>query len=353
MLNGLILMKYVFMCSKKEGDLENIIGLLHARDLALVDPGDAVELSSVLDYYKHPMVYVYVDTRLDHILQEFKAGKSHIALVKSIQTKPTKNSKWMRVLGEHPPEEHDVKSGRLLESYEVIQTPKPGPEVSPKEEDEDDDEGDPYYRLEGIITLEDIIEEILGAEIIDESDVLAMKLRERIRDGGPTAKKTSTVTAPLPFDLGALRIDALNHCDACCKCICGRKKGEPVSRMGSDGNLSRQKRAISEDMTAKVLKQNSVESTPTFPIRHLKFSEKNTSSIPEAAAPPSLPGDQIPLQQLASNSDESPSRNKRKNNLLSYTGRGDDQHEEESESLLSKHCNLDHAAQEQVIPDDI
>jgi hypothetical protein len=326
--------------------------------LALVDPGDAVDLSTVLDYYKHPMVYVYVDTRLDHILQEFKAGKSHIALVKSIQTKPTKKSKWMRVLGEHPPEEHDVKTGRLLESYEVIQTPKAGPEVSPREEEEEDDEGDPYYRLEGVITLEDIIEEILGAEIIDESDVLAMKLRERIRDGGPMAKKTSTITGPLPFDLGGR---AGSHCDACCKCTCGRKKGdhEPVSRMSSDGNLSRQNRTISDDLTAKNMKQNSIESTPTFPVRHLKFSEKKTSSIPEAAAPPSpLSHDQIPLQQLAGNSDESPSRNKRKNNLPFFTGSGggrggEDRLKEESESLLSKHQHLDHAAQEQVIPDDI
>ena len=305
-----------------------------------MDPGDGVDLSSVLDYYKHPMVYVYVDTRLDHILQEFKAGKSHIALVKSIQTKPSKNSKWIRVLGEHPPEEHDVKSGRLLESYEVIQTPKPGADASPRPE-EDDDEGDPYYRLEGIITLEDIIEEILGAEIIDESDVLAMKLRERIRDGGPTGKKASTVAAPLPFDLGA-RNDPPNHCDACCKCICGRKKAEvPSSQLGSEGNLSRQKRA-SEDLTAKILRQKSVDSTPTMPVRHARPSD---AAIPEAAAQQE---DQIPLHQLAANSDESPSRSKRRNNsnLISYSSRGDDHSQEESESLLSKNRNVDHAAQD-------
>jgi metal transporter CNNM len=62
---------------------------------------------------------VFYDTKLDDVLNLFKTGKSHIALVQRVNA---------------------------------------------------DGETDPYYEIIGIITLEDIIEEIIQDEIWDEAD---------------------------------------------------------------------------------------------------------------------------------------------------------------------------------------
>lgn len=93
---------------------KNVIGLLMVKDLALVNPHTEVTLKSILSFYKHPIMMVDVNHRLDLVLNSFREGRSHMAVVVE------RNSK------------------------EVV----------------------------GIVTLEDIIEEVLQVEINDETDVV-------------------------------------------------------------------------------------------------------------------------------------------------------------------------------------
>lgn len=73
-----------------------------------------------MDSHDVPQMHVvWPDDRLGDVLRELKQGKSHMALVRDVHNQ---------------------------------------------------DEKDPYYEVIGIITLEDIIEEIIGEEIVDETD---------------------------------------------------------------------------------------------------------------------------------------------------------------------------------------
>ena len=66
------------------------------------------------------MMYLFNKFRLDEMLEWFKKGTSHLAIVIKV---------------------------------------------------DDDRDGDPVYEAVGIVTLEDIIEEIIQSEIVDETDV--------------------------------------------------------------------------------------------------------------------------------------------------------------------------------------
>ncbi|KAG1678664.1 Metal transporter CNNM4 [Nymphon striatum] len=99
----------------------SVVALLNIKDLAFVDPDDDLPLKTVCQFYKHPINYVFGDVTLDIMLEEFKKGHSHMAVVQRTNT---------------------------------------------------EGDGDPFYEAIGVITLEDVIEEIIQCEIIDETDVL-------------------------------------------------------------------------------------------------------------------------------------------------------------------------------------
>ncbi|CAB3224459.1 unnamed protein product [Arctia plantaginis] len=105
-----------------EGNRTNIITVLFIKDLAFVDPDDNTPLRTLCQYYQNPCNFVFEDVTLDVMLKQFKEGhKGHMAFVQRIE----------------------------------------------------EGEGDPVYETIGLVTLEDVIEEMIQAEIVDESDVFS------------------------------------------------------------------------------------------------------------------------------------------------------------------------------------
>uniref|UniRef100_A0A8C6RWG3 Metal transporter n=1 Tax=Nannospalax galili TaxID=1026970 RepID=A0A8C6RWG3_NANGA len=120
-----------------EEERSNIVDMLYLKDLAFVDPEDCTPLSTITRFYNHPLHFVFNDTKLDAVLEEFKRGKSHLAIVQKVNN---------------------------------------------------EGEGDPFYEVLGLVTLEDVIEEIIRSEILDESeDYRETKVR----------KKTVSLSTPL------------------------------------------------------------------------------------------------------------------------------------------------------------
>ncbi|XP_026876233.2 metal transporter CNNM3 isoform X2 [Electrophorus electricus] len=102
-----------------EEEKSNIVEILYVKDLALVDPADCTPMTTITKFYNHPLHFVFNDTKLDAMLEEFKKGNSHLAIVQRVNN---------------------------------------------------EGEGDPFYEVLGLVTLEDVIEEIIKSEILDESD---------------------------------------------------------------------------------------------------------------------------------------------------------------------------------------
>ncbi|XP_017727306.1 PREDICTED: metal transporter CNNM3 isoform X2 [Rhinopithecus bieti] len=136
-----------------EEERSNIVDMLYLKDLAFVDPEDCTPLSTITRFYNHPLHFVFNDTKLDAVLEEFKRGKSHLAIVQKVNN---------------------------------------------------EGEGDPFYEVLGLVTLEDVIEEIIRSEILDESeDYRESRLLAVTSPLGPHTSPGDTVVRRKPASLMA------------------------------------------------------------------------------------------------------------------------------------------------------
>lgn len=64
-----------------ENNYMNIIGILFVKDLIFHDADDKIPLNTIVKFYNHAIQNVYSDETLDVLLNYFKTGKAHLAIV--------------------------------------------------------------------------------------------------------------------------------------------------------------------------------------------------------------------------------------------------------------------------------
>ncbi|KAJ2491071.1 hypothetical protein IWW37_002628 [Coemansia sp. RSA 2050] len=190
-----------------EGERSNVVGVLLVKSLILLDPDDAVP---VRDIKISAIPLVTPDVSLYDILNAFQEGGSHMAIVvgppqqqqqrERRQLAPGAIAETTPLIGESLQDSARLAKPpalvRKLSSY--IRGSSSGHRVFGEISEETVGGFVPL----GIITLEDVIEELIQEEIIDETDVF-VDMRRKIKVMRAVKLAQSLAASPMPVPAAA------------------------------------------------------------------------------------------------------------------------------------------------------
>ncbi|KAJ2908241.1 hypothetical protein GGI21_003084, partial [Coemansia aciculifera] len=184
-----------------EGERTNVVGMLLVKSLILLDPNDAVPIR---DTKMSAIPLVTPDVSLYDILNAFQEGGSHMALVvgppQAAQQQERRQLHPLTQGTETSPLIGEVRAKppalvRRLSSY--IRGSNSGEHRVFGEISDETVRG--FIPL-GIITLEDVIEELIQEEIIDETDVF-IDMRRKIKVMRAVKLVQSLAASPMPMSI--------------------------------------------------------------------------------------------------------------------------------------------------------
>mmetsp|Transcript_73347 Transcript_73347/g.122521 ORF Transcript_73347/g.122521 Transcript_73347/m.122521 type:complete len:715 (+) Transcript_73347:68-2212(+) len=128
-----------------------VVGVLFAKDLILVDPNDEIPVASMLPFCARSVNCAHQHTTLERMLQEMQSSRAHLWFVS--------RGNETNEEGEHELDGEGESEGDATRDLTLVAFP-PRRKVAAAED------------VVGIVTMEDLIEELISDEIIDESDTI-------------------------------------------------------------------------------------------------------------------------------------------------------------------------------------